>query len=257
MAHSLTQERGSEGAVRWTIIRLGLAIFFTMNLMAFTMTTWSLDVYDVEADPFQQKLFEVFRWLGMLLALPVLFLLGMPLLQNAIESLRRRVFSTDLLIALGVAAAYVVSAVNVVNGGNQVYFEIGAMVLVMITLGRCFEATARHKATESLDQLSALLPLRVCRITPHGEVEADSADVAENDQIRIRAGERFPTDGVIVTGLTTVDEQVFTGESTPIARTAGDPILAGTVNLDGDVVVRVTAVFREGSFGRLLRLLQD
>ncbi len=81
------QRRDRRASVRWTIVRLGIAIFFSMNLMAFTMTMWSLDVYDVQRDPFQTQLFEVFRWLSMLFSLPVLLLLGVPLLQNAIHQL--------------------------------------------------------------------------------------------------------------------------------------------------------------------------
>ena len=106
MAHAITEEKGQEGAIRWTIVRLGIAIFFSMNLMAFTMTMWSLDVYEVQRDPFQTQLFEVFRWLSMIFSLPVLLLLGLPLLQNAVISWRQRIFSTDLLIATGVVAAY-------------------------------------------------------------------------------------------------------------------------------------------------------
>lgn len=257
VAHAITQERGAVGAVRWTIVRLGLSIFFTMNLMAFTMTMWSLDVYDVQPDPFQQKLFEVFRWLSMLLGLPVLILLGLPLLQSAVDSWRQRIFSTDLLIATGVAAAYGISVVNVLQGHSTIYFEVGAMVLVAVTLGRWFEATGRQKATEALDQLAALLPTQVCQLVDGQERQIASADVQVGDHLRVRAGERFPTDGTLISGRTTVDEQVFTGESAPLERGPGAAVLAGTVNLEGDVLVRVTAAFRHGSFGRLLQLLQD
>ena len=168
-AHAVVQEQGDEGAIRWTVIRLGLAIFFTMNLMAFTMTMWSLDVYEVEADPFQRTLYQVFRWLSMLLALPVLLLLGVPLLQNAVESWRRKVYSTDLLIVLAVIAAYLTSVVNVVRESGTVYFEVGATVLVMITLGRWIEAAGKQKATESLDKLLTLLPETVTQVHTNGE----------------------------------------------------------------------------------------
>ncbi len=257
MAHAITEEKGQEGAVRWTIVRLGIAIFFSMNLMAFTMTMWSLDVYDVQRDAFQTQLFEVFRWLSMIFSLPVLLLLGLPLLQNAIQSWRQRIFSTDLLIATGVAAAYLVSAVNVFRGNETVYFEVGATVLVMVTLGRWFEATGKQKATEALDKLAALLPACATRITTDGPQEISCGDICEGDQLQIRSGERFPTDAVLLNGQTTVDEQVFTGESTPVAKVTGDRILGGTVNLDGLVTVQATAPFRGGSFGRLLQLLQD
>ena len=82
-------------------------------------------------------------------------------------------------------------------------------------------------------------------------------DIVAGDHLQIRAGERFPTDAILIDGETTVDEQVFTGESTPVGRVPGDRILGGTVNLDGHVVVEATAAFREGSFGRLLQLLQE
>lgn len=257
MAHTITEERGREGAVRWTIVRLGIAIFFSMNLMAFTMTMWSLDVYDVQRDPFQVQLFDVFRWLSMIFSLPVLGLLGIPLLQNAIISWRQRIFSTDLLIATGVAAAYVISVVNVLRGSETVYFEVGATVLVMVTLGRWFEATGKHRATEALDQLAALLPESVSRVTPDGSEEVPCSAIAVGDRLEIRPGERFPVDAILVQGRTTVDEQVFTGESVPVGRVTGDRLLGGTVNLDGNVIVEATAVFKAGSFGRLLLLLQE
>lgn len=262
-AHSVVREQGNEGAIRWTVIRLGLAIFFAMNLMAFTMTMWSLDVYDVQPDPFQIKLYEVFRWLSMLFALPVLLLLGVPLLQNAIDTWRQRTLSTDLLIGVAVLAAYLTSMINVMRGTGTIYFEVGATVLVMITLGRWIEAVGRQKATEALDRLLTLLPENVTRLSTetHHETGADeqvvpAAQIELGDILRIRAGERFPADAVIVHGQTTVDEQVFTGESVPLHRQIGDGVLAGTVNLDGDIQVRVTALYREGSFGRLLSVLQ-
>ncbi|MBC7965691.1 MAG: heavy metal translocating P-type ATPase [Fuerstia sp.] len=257
MAHAITEEKGQEGAVRWTIVRLGIAIFFSMNLMAFTMTMWSLDLYEVQRDPFQTQLFEVFRWLSMIFSLPVLLLLGLPLLQNAVISWRQRIFSTDLLIATGVIAAYGISVANVLRGSETVYFEVGATVLVMVTLGRWFEATGKQKATEALDKLTALLPTKAQRVTDDGVAEIQCIDIATGDHLQIRAGERFPTDAILINGETTVDEQVFTGESTPLGRVPGDRILGGTVNLDGHVVVEVTAAFREGSFGRLLQLLRE
>ena len=257
MAHAITEEKGLEGAVRWTTVRLGIAIFFSMNLMAFTMTMWSLDVYDVQRDPFQTQLFEVFRWLSMIFSLPVLLLLGVPMLQNAMNSARQRIFSTDLLIATGVTAAYGISVANVLRSAEAVYFEVGATVLVMVTLGRWFEATGKQKAIEALDQLADLLPSKAQRVTDADVAEIACVDIVAGDRLQIRAGERFPTDAILIDGETTVDEQVFTGESTPLGRIPGDRILGGTVNLDGHVVVKATAAFREGSFGRLLQLLRE
>lgn len=235
-AHAVVQEQGSEGAIRWTVLRLGLAIFFTMNLMALKMTMWSLDVYDIEPLPFQLTLFEAFRRLSMIFALPVLLLLGVPLLQNAIESWRQNIYSTDLLIALAVTTAYVTSLVSVVRESGTIYFEVGATVLVIITLGRGIEAAGQQKATEALDKLLTLLPESVFLTSanePPIELSIASTNIVVGNVLRTRAGERFPVDAIIVRGETTVDEQVFTGESLPVSKSPGDRLLAETVNLDG------------------------
>ncbi|MEY3459809.1 MAG: Cation-transporting ATPase PacS [Planctomycetota bacterium] len=256
-AHAVVQEKGEPGAVRWTVVRLGLSIFFSMNLMAFTMTMWSLDVYEVQRDPLQQQLFDVFRWLSLVLSVPVFLLLGIPLVQNALTSRRRGMLATDLLIVSGVAAAYGVSIVAVLRGSEKVYFEVGAAVLVMVTLGRWLEAAGRQKATEVLDQLAALLPATVRRITASGVHECAAAEIVAGDCLQIRPGDRFPVDGVLSEGVTTVDEQVFTGESEPVLRGLGDGVLAGTVNLDGAVVLRAAGGLRSGSFAGLLAVLQE
>ncbi|MFM7059055.1 MAG: heavy metal translocating P-type ATPase [Planctomycetota bacterium] len=257
IAHAVTQEKGQPGTVRWTVVRLGLAIFFSMNLMAFTMTMWSLDVYDVQRDPLQQQLFEVFRWLSLVLSVPVFLLLGVPLLLNALSSRRTGVLTTDLLIVTGVAAAYGVSIVAVLRGSEKVYFEVGAAVLVMVTLGRWLEAAGRQKATEVLDQLAALLPVSARRLLNGVVQEIPSTEIVAGDCLQIRPGDRFPVDGVVFEGITAVDEQVFTGESVPVLKYAGDRVLAGTVNLDGAVVLRASGGLRSGSFAALLALLQD
>ena len=257
LAHAIADENGNSGSMRWTTIRLGLAVFFSMNLMAFTMTMWSLDVYDVQRDALQTQMFAVFRWLSLVLSLPVLLLLGVPLLQNAADSWRRRIFSTDLLIVVGVAAAYAVSAVAVIRGHEKVYFEVGAAVLVMVTLGRWLEATGRQKATEALEQLEALLPETARRIESGIVTLIRSASIQEGDALQIRPGDRFPVDADIMEGVATVDEQVFTGESLPVVRGPGEHVSAGTVNLDHVVIVKAVSQFRSGSFARLLSLLQE
>ncbi|MEN9555435.1 MAG: Cation-transporting ATPase PacS [Planctomycetota bacterium] len=257
LAHAIADENSNAGSMRWTTIRLGLSVFFSMNLMAFTMTMWSLDVYDVQRDALQTQMFAVFRWLSLVLSLPVLLLLGVPLLQNAADSWRRRIFSTDLLIVVGVAAAYAVSAVAVIRGHEKVYFEVGAAVLVMVTLGRWLEATGRQKATESLEQLAALLPETARRIACGTVTLIRSASIQEGDELQIRPGDRFPVDAEILDGVATVDEQVFTGESLPVVRRPGERVSAGTVNLDHVITVKAISQFRSGSFARLLSLLQE
>ncbi|MCA9265362.1 MAG: tetraacyldisaccharide 4'-kinase [Planctomycetales bacterium] len=158
-ASRVTQESGEEGAARWTLTRLGLAIFLTMNVMVFTMTLWSFDVYGVDQSTgTSASLAGLLRSLCLLLSAPVLLLLGQPIIISALQALKRGVLSTDILVMAGVIAAFVYSVVSVIRGAGQTYFEVGCMVLVMMTLGRWLEATSRIRATETLDELEQLLP---------------------------------------------------------------------------------------------------
>lgn len=257
-AAAVTQERNDEGAVRWTLTRLGVAIFFTMNVMVFTMALWTYDVYDVNpAEPMAGSLADLFRYICLICALPVLFLLGIPLAENAFDNLRRRVLSTDLLLVTGVAAAYVYSGVSVFRGEGHVYFEVGCMVLVMVTLGRWLEAAGRLKATTALDALEKLIPETV-RLIRDGEVRTvPVAEVAINDALRVLPGERFPVDGRLLQNETSVDEQVLTGEVRPVEKQVGDSVLGGTLNLDGDVLIAVTSPAGVGTLSRLIEFVRQ
>ncbi|MFK7820267.1 MAG: heavy metal translocating P-type ATPase [Planctomycetaceae bacterium] len=256
-ADAIMRERDDESTTRWTLTRLGISIFFAMNVMVFTMARWSGDVYDVSASEFSTSLHELFRYLCLLLTIPVMGMLGLPLLNHAWQGLKQRQLTSELLIVTGVVAAFAFSTVSVFRGVGHTYFEVACMVLVLVTLGRWFEATGRMKATAALDKLQQLLPDFVTRVSDDTEEKLPVSDVTIGDQIRIRAGERFPVDGQIAVGRTTVDQQVFTGESVPIERSVGDPVLAGTVNMDGDVVIQATAAAGAGSFAKLLEVLRE
>jgi heavy metal translocating P-type ATPase len=259
-AAAIVHERGEAGATQWMLTRLGLAIFFTMNVMAFTMALWTYDVYQADPSgltPLHASLESFFRYLVMLMALPVALLLGWPLLDAALQALRRGVYSTDLLLSAGVAAAFVYSMVSVLRGRGPVYFEVGCVVLVMVTLGRWLEASGKLKANDALDRLARLLPPQVRRL--RGDVEEPAAldAIARGDRLRVLAGERFPADGRLDRGRALVDEQVLTGESRSVLKQPGDRVLGGTLNLDGDLVLVVTAAGAEGTLARLISLVRQ
>ncbi len=160
-AAQVARERGTAGQINTMLARLGLGIFLTLNVMVFTMALWTGDVYDLSREGNQNLITPmegVFRYLALLFSLPLAWLLGGPLAESAWQELRNRRPSTDLLLVAGVAAAFVYSAVAVVRGEGQVYFEVGCVVLLTVTLGRWLEATGKHKATQALDDLSRLLP---------------------------------------------------------------------------------------------------
>ncbi|HVW02382.1 MAG TPA: heavy metal translocating P-type ATPase, partial [Planctomycetaceae bacterium] len=256
LAAQVTSERGEAGAAQWTLVRLGFAIFCTMNVVMFTMVLWSHDVYESDQSALQSSLDELCRYGALVTSVPVLLILGGPLWESTLRELRRGRVATDLLLLAGVLASYVYSAISVVRGAGHVYFEVGCLVLVMTTLGRWFEAVGKLRATSALDSLSRLLPERVRRL--HGPVETSIPldEILIGDHVRVLAGERFPTDGRLVEPALSADEQLFTGESWPIEKQPGDRILGGTLNLDADAEIEVEAAPRAGTFGRLLDAVQ-
>ncbi len=257
-AAEVTRERGESGAAVWTLTKLGLAIFFTLNVVCFTMALWTDAVYGESTEPMSATYSDLLRYLGLLFSLPVLFLLGGPLLTNAIHDVRHGRLSTDLLVMTGVLAAFGYSAVSVVRGRGDVYFEVGCVILVTVTLGRWLEATSKLKATQALDELERLLPDRVRFI---GDDRRDHwiplAELVPPATVRVLAGERFPADGVLLSESVSVDEQVLTGESWSVSKQRGDRLLGGTLNLDGDVLLEVTAAPSQTAVARLIAAVRE
>lgn len=258
-AAAVAQERGPQGELSWTLARLGLATFLTMNVMVFTMTLWTTDVYTADGAnaALSSHLESVFRYLCLLFSLPVAWLLGAPLAESAWNSLRRRTPGTDVLLVMGVAAAYVFSAVSVFRGVGHVYFEVGCVVLVLVTLGRWLEATGKHKTTAALDSLTRLLPDTVRLLRDGQELTRPLDEVRCGDQLRILPGERLPVDGCLARGSAAIDQQIVTGESEPAIKGPGDAVFGGALNLDGELIVRVTAGPREGTLQRLVAAVQQ
>ncbi|MBS0260857.1 MAG: cation-translocating P-type ATPase [Planctomycetes bacterium] len=252
-AAAVTREKGDAGAIRWTLMRLGLAIFFSMNVMAFSMALWTVDVYGEEpTGALSSPLFGLFRYLCLLFSFPVLILLGEPLLDSAWAALRRGWLSTDLLLLTGTVAAFALSTVSVCRERGPIYFEVACVILVMVTLGRWFEASGRLRAGAALDELQKLLPETVRVIREGLDVNVPAGEVRRGDRIRLLPGERFPTDGVLEVGRASVDQQILTGESLPVLRGTGESVYAGTLNLDGALVVEVTSDPGGGSLDRLI-----
>lgn len=260
LAAEITGERGERGIAQSTLLRVGLSVFLSLNVMMFTMALWSQDFYTdgaPESTQLASSLADLLRYLCLVLSLPVLFLLGLPLWEHAWSRGVRRLATTDALILLGVAAAFTYSAVSVVRGSGHVYFEVGCTVLVMVTFGRWLEATGKLQATEGLEALERLLPNEVRLVSASGERLTPLQQIAVGDRIRILAGERIPVDGQVVQGHATLDRQLLTGESAPVDCPPGASVGAGSLNLDGELLIHVTAPATAGALSRLVQLVRE
>lgn len=234
------------------LYRFGTAAFFSMQLMGFSLALYA--GYFQGIDPFTRYLLQIF---AAVVTTPVVFYSGYPFLRGAWFSLRNRMPNMDLLIALGSLSAYFFS-LYALTQGEEVYFDTAAMIITLILAGRLFESGARRKASAGVDKLLQLAPSRAVLVLPNGStVTVDSNQLNSANHIRVQAGERFPTDGRIISGSTEVDEAAVTGEPLPVLREVGDKVTSGTLNLSGSIDVEVTAAASDSFVARIASMVEQ
>ncbi|WP_232686762.1 heavy metal translocating P-type ATPase [Halobacterium zhouii] len=216
-----------------------------------------------------------FGWVEFLLATPVQVALGAPFYRNAYNALvKNGRANMDVLIALGSSTAYVYSVAvlaGLIAGG--LYFDTAALILVFITLGNYLEARSKSQAGDALRTLleleadTAVLVDRAASETPHAdgeavdedgdETEVPLTDVEVGDRMKVRPGERIPTDGVVVDGQSAVDESMVTGESVPVEKAAGDEVVGSTINENGVLVVEATKVGEDTALQQIVQTVKE
>ncbi len=248
------------------------------------------------------RIFEKKFWTGVLLAVPVLFLAmaemfpavrlkeggvytfsgwiqlcltswvvfgcGDFLFVRAWASVRNRSPNMFTLIAMGVGAAYVYSAVAVfvphffpdsmkVHGRVGLYFESAAVITVLVILGQYLEARARARTGQAIKALLGLAAKKAHRIKDGLEEEVPVEDVQAGDLLRVRPGEKVPLDGVLVQGKSTVDESMITGEPAPVEKGTGDPVIGATVNQAGTFIMRTEKVGEETLLSQIIQMVSE
>src|SRR5690606_27982592 len=195
------------------------------------------------------------RWGGLLLATPVVLWGGWPFFVRGWRSIVTRNLNMFTLIALGVAAGYGYSVVAVLapgvfpdafrgEGGEvAVYFEAAAVIVTLVLLGQVMELRARDRTGAAIRALLGLAPKTARRIAADGgEEDVPREHIVPGDRLRIRPGEKIPVDGRVLEGRSSVDESMISGESVPVAKSAGDEVIGGTVNGTGSLVMEARRV---------------
>jgi Cu+-exporting ATPase len=205
------------------------------------------------------------HWTHLILTTPVQFWCGYVFFVNAWKSLKRRMATMDTLIALGTGTAYVYSVFATVFPGmlarrglsTDVYFEVSAMVITLILLGRLFELRARRQTSAAIRQLMGLQP-RTARLLRDGEpVDVPIEQVQEGDVLLVRPGEKIPVDGAVIEGQSTVDEAMVTGESVAVTKRPGDEVIGATLNKTGSFQLRATRVGEDTVLSQIVALVQQ
>ncbi len=196
------------------------------------------------------------RWTQFVLTTPVQFWVGWPFLREMARRARRLTANMDTLIGLGTLAAYGYSMVALATGGF-LYFEVAAIIIVFLSLGRYFEARAKGRAGSAL---RALLELgaKEARVLQDGEETMVPVEqVQVGDLLRVRPGEKVPTDGEVVDGASAVDESMLTGESVPVDKSEGATVAGATINTSGVLTIRATAVGSDTALAQIVDMVQQ
>ncbi|EMA38339.1 heavy metal translocating P-type ATPase [Halococcus hamelinensis] len=199
-------------------------------------------------------------WVEFLLATPVQVVLGRPFYANAYKAVvRNRRANMDVLIALGSSTAYLYSVVVLLGVlAGSMYFDTAALILVFITLGNYLEARSKGRAGAALQHLLELEADTAAVVDADGdETEVPLDEVAVGDRMKVRPGERVPTDGVVVDGRSAVDESMVTGESVPVEKEAGDEVVGSTINENGVLTVEATKVGSDTALQQIVHTVKE
>ena len=202
---------------------------------------------------------ELPRWWQFALATPVQFIVGRRFYQGAYHSLMGGGANMDVLVALGTSAAWLHSSVVTLWGlsGHHVYFEASAVLITLIVLGKVLEERAMGRTSEAIKKLMGL-QAKTARVLRDGEErEVPVGEVRVDDVVMVRPGEKYPVDGVILEGATSVDESMLTGESVPVAKGVGDAVTGATINIDGAVKFRALRVGKETVLAQIIRMVEQ
>jgi Cu+-exporting ATPase len=199
------------------------------------------------------------RLLQFMLATPVVFGAGLPFFDKALKLARNRGANMDTLIALGAGAAYLYSLPGLLphRRTHFLYFEAAASIVTFVLLGRYLEERAKGKAGEAIRQLIELQPATATVVRDGVEMVVDVESIVPGETLLVRPGERVPTDGEVTAGNSAVDESMFTGESIPVGKAAGDQVIGGCLNQNGALTLRATAVGRDTVLAHIVRMVDE
>ena len=240
-----------------------IGLIFTVPLFIFAMAR---DFNLLPASFYEMNVMEGMRatpapwtnWLMLALALPVQFYVGWQYYVGAFKALRNKSANMDVLIAMGSSAAFLYS-LPITFGllAGHVYYETAAVIITLIKLGKFLEVRAKGRTSEAIKKLMGLRAktARVVRSGVEAEVPVD--DVRVGDVVLVKPGETIPVDGVVVEGRSAIDESMLTGESLPVEKTPGDPVIGATLNKLGMLKFEATKVGKETALAQIIKLVED
>lgn len=238
---------------RALLTALAVAGFAAANVMLLSVSVWA--GHDGSMDWATRGMFH---WISALIALPAVVYAGRPFFHSAAKALSRRQLNMDVPISLAVILATAMSLYQTIAGGEHAYFDAALGLLFFLLIGRYLDQRARSRARSAAQHLVRLTSTSASIVMPDGSVDRVPANRLRPGMIMaVAAGERFAADGAIVSGKTSIDGALLTGESMPEKGVAGTRVYAGTINLTAPVEVEIAATGDETLLAEIVGLMES
>ncbi|MBM7059441.1 cadmium-translocating P-type ATPase [Pseudomonas sp. UL073] len=254
-AHPYQPDRAAEQLAaenRRSLRQLGVAGLLWFQAMMATMATWP--EFNIDLSP---ELHQIMRWVAMFLTTPIVFYSCAPFFRGALRDLRTRHLTMDVSVSLAIGGAYLAGIWTAISGQGELYFDAVGMFALFLLTGRYLERRARERTAAATAQLVNLLPASCLRLDQAGNSERILlSELHVGDRVQVQPGAVLPGDGRILDGQSSVDESLLTGEYLPQARGVGDAVTAGTLNVEGPLVVEIQALGQGTRLSAIVRLLE-
>jgi Cu2+-exporting ATPase len=232
------------------LLRLGVAAFAAMNVMMYGAALYAGWFAGME-----ERFVALFRWMSLIVSTPVALWSATPFYVGAISGLRNRVLHMDVPIAIAVAVLYVQGLAGTLLGVES-YLDSMTMLVTLLLAGRVLESRGRRRAAEAAVTLAATVPSMARRVSRDSVETVPSGELAAGDRVVVAAGEELAADGVVADGEASLRVALLTGEAAPVTVRPGDRVWAGTLVVDGSLVMEVTEAAEETVIHRMAEELR-
>jgi Cu2+-exporting ATPase len=244
-------DNGDRATSRYLLRCLGVAGFAAMNIMLLSVSVWSGNVTDITPETR-----DLFHWLSALIALPAAAYAGRPFFQSAWSVLRNGHVNMDVPISLGIMLALGMSLAETANHAEHAYFDSAIMLIFFLLCGRFADHTLRRKTRSVAENLAAFKAETAHRISDDNElVLVPASALRPGDRVLVKPGERIPADGRVVSGSSSIDESIVTGESAPRSIGTDDNVYAGSLNIGAAITLKITRQTEDSFVAEVDRLL--
>ena len=247
------------------IKRLGLSGLLGMQVMIFAVAMYTGEWWGID-ESFKQS----FRWISLALTIPILLYASSVFFKSAYRDLSNKRVGMDVPVSLGIAIAFSASFIHTIKGTGEVYFDSVAMFTFFLLSARFFELGSRKQTSEATEALLNLKPAIATRLINFAEKQSntiaptieqqESVAVTEltiGDYLLVRPGETIPADGSVISGTSSINESLITGESLPLTKHSGDPVIGGSNNTENPLIIQVTKLGEDSVLSSIQRLIDE